>query len=285
MMFASSFFSTLSSLKNDHSPESPLYKLVNELVKSSIGTTGFAKTDSGFVSFGEYGDLCFPFYSFGNITSLDLFGLDELILFSFYYCNRSRYSNILDIGGNIGLHSILMSKLGWSVSTYEPDPLHCNILARNIQLNQCTNILVHSKAVYNENKAIEFVRVEGNTTGSHIQGMKAMPYGNLSSFAVDCVDINELIRDIDFIKLDAEGAEGKILTGISPSYFDKIDIMAEISTIDNANIVFEFYNSLNSFNIFSQKTGWQRVNCLEDLPTSHREGSVFISSKDSVPFA
>ena len=282
-MFSSNFFATLASLHNDHSHDSMTYQLLNELIKSSVNTSGFANSDPDEVNFGEYGTLVFPFHSFGNINSLALFGLDELFLFSFYYHNRDRYKYVLDIGGNIGLHSILMSKLGWKVSTYEPDPIHCQILRTNLKLNRCNNINLIQKAVFDENKLLSFVRVEGNTTGSHIQGVKDKPYGKISEFSVESTDINEILDNIDFIKLDAEGAEGKIITRILQGSFERLDIMAEISTKANAELVFDFVKS-KKINIFSQKNNWLNAVSLVDMPTSHREGSVFISCKDYVPF-
>ncbi|MCP9775671.1 FkbM family methyltransferase [Cyanobium sp. WAJ14-Wanaka] len=257
---------------------------MRELISTCVPTTAFSKTENVPVEFGEFGSIVFPLYNFGNLDSLALFGIDELILFSFYLCNKTRYQNVLDIGANIGLHSIVMSKIGWNVIAFEPDPLHCEVFMRNMVLNKATNVEIVSKAVYDKNSNLSFVRVEGNTTGSHIQGMKKDPYGKLSELQVDCVDIADHLNNIDFIKLDAEGAEFSILSRIPSEYFKTLDIMAEISTDTNAQLLFDYMKSTQTFNIFSQKSGWKKVKYLSDLPTSHRGGSVFITSKDSVPF-
>ena len=34
------------------------------------------------ILFAEFGEIIFPFYSFGQITTIDLFGIDELIIFA-----------------------------------------------------------------------------------------------------------------------------------------------------------------------------------------------------------
>ena len=84
------------------------------------------------VSFAELGAISLPYQKMGAIDSIDLFGLDELLIFAFYYRNRGRYSRAADIGANIGLHSIVLSMCGCEVEAYEPDPAHCEKLLRNL---------------------------------------------------------------------------------------------------------------------------------------------------------
>jgi len=66
------------------------------------------------------GDIYFPYRSFGTINTVHQFGLDELILFSFYYFNRRNYKTVVDIGANIGLHSTILAKLGYHVVDMSP---------------------------------------------------------------------------------------------------------------------------------------------------------------------
>ena len=70
------------------------------------------------LTLGELGNLIFPYFEMGNVDSTKLFGLDELILFSFYYTNRNRYKKTLDLGANVGLHTLVMKKLGFQVTSY-----------------------------------------------------------------------------------------------------------------------------------------------------------------------
>src|SRR3546814_20413787 len=83
----------------------------------------------------------------GNIDSLDLFGIDELIVFAFYWANRDRYRTALDLGANIGLHSIILDRCGYRVTAFEPDPETAEELRRNLVRNGCSNVEVHEAAV------------------------------------------------------------------------------------------------------------------------------------------
>src|SRR5947207_6307227 len=125
------------------------------------------------IPFGRFGALTLPYRRMGAIDSIDLFGLDELIIFAFYWANRARYRRSVDIGANIGLHSIVMARCGFAVRAFEPDPVHIEMLRANLALNGVSGVEVVEAAVSDRNGTTEFVRVKGNTTGSHLSGAKA----------------------------------------------------------------------------------------------------------------
>ena len=41
---------------------------------------------------------------------------------------------------------------------------------------------------------------------------------------------------------------------------------------------------MNGVNIFAQKVGWLEVKKLADMPTNSKEGYIFISIKDNMPW-
>ena len=219
----------------------------------------------------------------GAIDTLDLFGLDELIIFSFYWVNRHNYKISADVGANLGLHSILMSRCGWQVSAYEPDPVHAELLRRNLNLNQITNVQVYEDAISDKPGTLEFVRVLGNTTGSHLAGAKLNPYGQLERFPVNVLPIDSLMANADFIKLDAEGQEKIILLGTNAKQWETTDMMLEVGSTENALAIFNHLTALG-VNMFSQKLNWEKVISLEGVPVSYKEGSLFISKKSKMPW-
>ena len=173
-----------------------------------------------------------------------------------------------------------MSKLGFSVTAYEPDPNNLEISARSMITNGCQNIELRPRAIGVQNGAFEFTRVLGNTTGSHLSGSKKGTYGDLEIIEVEVDAIQKVIDEgYDFIKMDVEGYEAKLIKALSPANFNQLEIMLEIGTSENAKIIFNQLSRLK-VNAFSQKNNWKKVTLLDDLPTSHREGSVFISRSD-----
>ncbi len=233
--------------------------------------------DFATINLNPIGELTIKNTTFGTISSRHLFGLDELIIFGWYELNSRRYRKVLDLGANIGVHSIVMSKLGFSVTAYEPDPHHIEIFAKSMITNDCQNIELRPRAIGVQNGVFEFTRVLGNTTGSHLSGSKKGAYGDLEIIKVQVDAIQNVIDEgYDLIKMDVEGYEAKLIEALSPANFNQLEIMLEIGNSENAKTIFHQLSRLK-VNAFSQKNGWKKVTFLDDLPKSHREGSVFIS--------
>ncbi|WP_025900141.1 FkbM family methyltransferase [Sneathiella glossodoripedis] len=272
-------FEVLKSLPDQHARSTDFYKFMEAVCLQELSGSNFSSEVAKPESFGPFGDLFMPLHQMGAINSLDLFGLDELVLFSFYLANRNRYKNVVDIGANLGLHSILLARAGFFVTAYEPDNLHCDLLKERIQLNGVqSSVKVVKAAVSNENGESEFVRVEGNTTGSHLAGAKSNPYGELTRYTVKVVAAADVFENVDFAKIDAEGHEVAIIKSIPRNFWENLDVVLEVGTSENANDLFRYFSSVG-VNMFSQKLGWRQVKKLEDVPTSYKEGSLFASCK------
>lgn len=270
-------FGMLSETSAFHCHQSPLYKFTNEVCADYIASSAFARTEPEGCDFGPFGTLVLPYYSMGNIDSLKLFGLDELILFAFYLRHKESYKNVADMGANIGLHSTLMSKIGWQVTAFEPDPIHVEKIQQHMALNQVTSLSVKENAVGAENAELVFTRLMGNRTGSHIKGKKQDVYGDTEEFTVSCLAFAPLMTEFDFIKMDIEGAEADAICATGAEDWQHTDVMLEVGSDDNAKRIFEHAQSIG-LSMFSQKTGWEKVASLKDMPVSHREGSLFLSA-------
>lgn len=239
---------------------------------------------TGGVIVGAVGFVPFSYVEMGAISTLDLFGLDELILFSFYWRNRDRYRRVVDMGANIGLHSILLGRMGFSVTSYEPDPSHVALLTKHVVANDLQDqVSIVQAAVARENGMLEFVRVLGNTTGSHVAGAKKDPYGELEVLEVPAVGVADAIAGKDLVKMDVEGLEVDLLTSLDSSRFASLDMVCEVGTPENAKIIWNHFKD-SGVNLFSQKSGWARVTNLDGMPRSYKEGSLFLSCLDEMPW-
>lgn len=273
---------TLPMITDHHSPSSKLYLLLKKIARREI-EEAFSDQAGIERDFGPFGSLRFPYFKMGAVDSLNLFDLDELIIFSFYWMNRKRYRRVLDIGANIGLHSVVLDKGGFDVRSYEPDPIHYRMIEENIKRNSCKHVAVFNAAVSSKAGKMEFVRVLGNTTGSHLAGSKKNPYGDLERFPVEVEAISNLIPWADLIKLDAEGQEKEIILSTTKDHWLKTDAFVEIESAENAGAVFDHFKKL-AINLFSQKNNWKQVNSVDDLPKSYHDGSLFVTSKENMPW-
>jgi FkbM family methyltransferase len=206
-----------------------------------------------------------------------------LIIFSFYWANRTKYRKVLDLGANIGLHSILLNKCGYEVSCYEPDPVHFEILQKNLALNNILNVEMHNAAISTSAGEMEFVRVMGNTTGSHLAGSKSAPYGELKRFPVQVEPFQSLITAADLVKMDIEGHEKEVLLSTQRKDWKDTDALVEIENQENAIAVYNHFTRIG-ISLFAQKINWKLVRHVDDMPRGYREGTLFISCKEKMPW-
>ena len=106
-----SLFSALPELNSLHAPGAEVHTLLKQVARREVEDL-FYEREPRVRKVKPFGELVFPYYEMGAVDSLNLFDLDELIIFSFYWTNRNRYRRVLDVGANIGLHSIILSKCG-----------------------------------------------------------------------------------------------------------------------------------------------------------------------------
>jgi FkbM family methyltransferase len=276
-----SLLKALPGLARSHRPGTEAYTLLAKVAESAVAQLFGAQSHEPH-PFGPFGSIAFPYRRLGAVDSLDLLNLDELIIFSFYWANRGHYRRVADIGANIGLHSLILSRCGYDVRSFEPDPKHVAMLHETLQINNATSVTVIPAAVSDRAGEAEFIRVLGNTTGSHLAGAKGDPYGAIERFTVPLVAVSGIIAWANLMKIDAEGHETNIILATNRDQWNKVDAMIEIGTQANAELIFDHCDRLG-LKIFTQKTGWSRAETFADLPTSYREGSAFITQRTAMP--
>lgn len=127
--------------------------------------------------------------------------------------------HVMDIGANIGTHTLLLSKLvedSGKVYAFEPCKLNHDILLQNLIINKCKNTVLYKYGL-GESKSDMYIESRWS------QCEKKDNYGAVSlqqfstSLEDECINILSLddleLEKLDFIKIDAEGMEDKILLG------------------------------------------------------------------------
>lgn len=134
-------------------------------------------------------------------------------------------STMLDIGANIGNHSIFCSQYFKKVHSFEPNPIVLDRLRKNIEINNIHNIVVHPYgAGYKDGKYPFFINESGNLGASHIvkeenvELLKAVRK-NERELSIQVVNVDEYlstqeIEQIDFVKIDVEGFELDVIKGM-----------------------------------------------------------------------
>lgn len=272
----------LAELPAHHAPDDEFYQHLAEISRKAAKEV-FGPSGPQTGTLGSLGAIRLPYNPMGAIDSVDLFGLDELIIFAFYRANRDRYRRVVDAGANLGLHSIVMSRCGFEVRAYEPDPIHFQALLDNLEHNGCTSVAARPTALSTAADKRDFVRVLGNTTGSHLAGSKETVYGPTDLFQVETEPFAPLLEWADLVKMDVEGHEAAILRSTTPEQWTRTDALIEVGSARNATDIFTHFAG-TGINLFAQKLSWGRVIRSRDMPSSYREGSLFLTCKESMPW-
>jgi FkbM family methyltransferase len=217
----------------------------------------------------------FPFVGMGKVDSLDLFGPNELMIFAFYKHNKDRYQKVLDIGANLGLHSILMRGLGWDIRAYEPDRWIFDKCRKNVGPGVLWS--GYNAALSDHDGEAQFVRVLNNLTGSHLDGFKDS-FGPRETITVPVVDCRPLFDWADLAKLDVEGHEGVLLRCVTAEHLTHLDLICELRGEKEAASVLKHFHDLDC-PIYTQRNDWKPAQCMADMPTKHQDGSIFISKR------
>lgn len=133
------------------------------------------------------------------------------------FANIRPIQTILDIGANMGFFSILLSTAFPKASVYamEPSLINCKYLKHNCK--EFPNVSIIEKGAYSK---AGYARLAcPSEEQRHIPGWNANT-GQLSLYgrgtnkeAVELARIDDLFDDVDFIKIDVEGAELDVLKG------------------------------------------------------------------------
>lgn len=276
-------FDAIGDLRGQLAPSQPVAGVFKRLLSEHFRASPVGHEGGGPVALGPFGAIDLPYCRMGAINSVDLFGLDELLIFAFYWANRNLYRHTIDVGANLGLHSIMMARAGFQVTAFEPDPVHFDLLLANLVRNAVSTVTPVRAAVSDTDGEAEFVRVLGNTTGSHLAGAKANPFGPLDRFSVSVCSFPPLAAKANFAKVDAEGHEVVILKSVPAETWAHFDAMVEVGTPENAAALFGHFQALG-VRLFAQKTGWSEATRVEHLPTSYREGSLFVTARSGLPW-
>ena len=126
---------------------------------------------------------------------------------------------VIDVGGYLGSYTILMSMLvgeSGQVHTFEPDPVAFPLLQDNIQKNKLENIFLNELALSEENGKISLIsRNFFGHSGSSIEDIRKG--NNYVETLVNTVTLDDYCKvhsiTPDFIKIDVEGGESKVLNG------------------------------------------------------------------------
>lgn len=156
---------------------------------------------------------------------------------------------IVDVGAHIGTFSLKAAQQVGNqglVVAIEPEEENFTFLAANKKINRVKNIvLIHGALSDNSGTARLYSR-SGHSGGFSIVEKHSSHYTQVPVFTLDNLATKLCLRQVDFLKIDAEGSELKVLKGgrrILQSSKAKI-VVAAYHKSDNTQKISNFLHSL-----------------------------------------
>jgi len=164
------------------------------------------------------------FYGYENcpltINYLKLGLIYEEFLYNNYYRFLDKSSIVIEGGSFIGDQTVFLSKISDKVYSFEPLKSTYDLLLKNLELNNCHNVVAYNKGLSEKETTVLFHNIPSGNLGASC--LSENPLGELEinelnendqmcaeMTTIDTLDLNKL----DFIKLDIEGYEIKALKG------------------------------------------------------------------------
>ena len=126
----------------------------------------------------------------------------------------------LDVGANIGTHTVFLSRRFAQVHAFEPNAMLHHVLNANIALNQLKGVTAHRIALSDRSERLVYVQsTDGNLGSSHFNrfgevtaGSESMPLVRGDETMLECLKPGERVV---FAKIDVEGLEDKVVAGLA----------------------------------------------------------------------
>jgi len=168
-------------------------------------------------------------------------------------------SFVLDIGANIGTHTIGISPYVKRVMAFEPDPDNFDLLVKNLAATMCGNVTPVPAAASD---------VLGNVGTQFDYGKTSIiPSGEIPATPIDMI---EGLPHIDFVKIDVEGMELKVLNGMRQTIASyKPQMLLEMQDPTTYAKTYDFLNGFG-YNIY-----WLPVRTYTEFNHKNNKEDVF----------
>lgn len=221
-----------------------LKKQLKGLASNPYKKTGLGFLDVKMLKHQPAGKLHKRKFLHGDIYFYDpfefLYAVKEIFVDEIYKQNLESPKYILDCGAHIGLSVIYLRNQfpRAEIIAFEPDEKNFELLTKNIKAQNIEGVEVVKKAVWINDNELQFS--SGNSMSSKI----AEP-GKAELIKVKACRLKDyLTREIDFLKLDIEGAEFKVIEDIK----DQLPLIK--------NLFIEYHGFFNNQDELLQILSW-----------------------------
>jgi FkbM family methyltransferase len=184
--------------------------------------------------------------------------------------------SVLDIGANIGFHTLYFSELvgpTGKVLAFEPVPSNFEKLTNNITLNNYQNIKAEHFALGNKNELMKIAADEKSINPGAFN-----LFDQSGTIEITCKIGDEVIGDnkVDFIKIDVEGYESFVIEGLAntikknrPTIVFEYDLDYQRRTGLPDGHIFDFLNPLRYSFFLIKHNGLENLASFDNIKSGN----------------
>ncbi|MDX1378155.1 MAG: FkbM family methyltransferase [Anaerolineales bacterium] len=131
---------------------------------------------------------------------------------------------VVDIGGHIGGFALRAARLAHRghVYTYEASRQNFELLEKNLQMNDVANLHIHNQVVSHKNGEMNFFTPSDNGALGSLMQETDSPMETVQATTLTDIIAENNIEQINYLKMDAEGAEYDILVNCPPETLARV---------------------------------------------------------------
>lgn len=218
-------------------------------------------------------------------------GFWEQHLFFFYQQFIKPDFIIIDGGANIGFHSVQFAKLAYEgkVYSFEPQPMIFNVLSANSLINGTSNIIEQYRLGLGDKTDIAEMSPLSEQEFSPTcinYGGRGLTYDRDGGEKVSIITVDSLNLDkLDFIKLDVQGFELKVIEGGKNTIIKNLPIMF-IENYKNQEDDIKVLEMLKNYGYINYRliaTEYQE-DCILLHPSKHIDEIKFIETQNVIKY-
>ena len=169
---------------------------------------------------------------------------------------------IIDLGGNIGLFALLMQSRypGALIISIEPDPDNFAQLQKNTK--KFNNIISYNKAIWHKRELLSLSEKKAGAEWSqNVNSISGEDFNQekIESITIDDLISNHNLQEIDFLKVDIEGAEAELFSE-KTEWLNNVKVIAiELHDFMKLNSSNNFVKALAKYSSFTHSIKGENI--------------------------